>query len=423
MTRPAPQRWIPSVAAVGLLAALLLWANTGVSTSVLRLEAIHRVLELHSERMWRVRPGLDTTFEGTALRTDARGLRIGTPSPAAGTEDDTLQVLSLGASPTFGWGVEADETYAAVAEATLRGRGLDVEIRNAGQVGYASQQGLQLLEELLASETPDLITASWVVNDVDRLRFFLPNGRDDAHTEPPTPDRIARTNRSLHRWPHSALLRLQGRVNAKLAPMRSQRSAYELAHVRTTAAGYEANLRRLVQLGAERHIPVVLIVLPFHLPEAVPPEPPGLAASLARGREAVESGRLDEARGILERAAALDPHSSEPPYWIGRLHEARDSAAEAREAYAEAYRALINHCVRDAHRYNAIMRSVAAESGTPLVDTAPALGLERAAMDRYLPGDYIHPNAQGHRAVGLCLAPVIERTLAGDGLGLVQECE
>jgi lysophospholipase L1-like esterase len=298
-----------------------------------------------------------------------------------------------------------------------------VTFRNAGQVGYSSQQGLQLLEELLESETPDLITASWVVNDVDRLRFFLPNGRDDAHTEPPSPAQVARTNRTLHTWPLNALLHIGGRVSAKLAPLRSQRPAYELAHVRTTPADYEANLQRLIRRGQERGVPVLLIVLPFHLPAPVPPEPAGLEALLQRGREALEAGAPQQARIALERAATLDPYGSEPAYLLGRLHEAQGQSALARKAYARAYEALIHHCVRDAHDYNAIMRRVAQQTGTPLVDAVPALGRDRAKMSRYVPGDYIHPNAAGHRALGLCLAPAIGRTLGGDGIGLVQECE
>ncbi len=427
MSRARSWRWAPSLVSAALLVALVAWGGTGIPASTLRLERIQAVLELHPERFWRVRPGLDVDFEGARVRTDARGLRQG-PEPAAlpthgARPERPLRVLSLGASPTFGWGVEAEQAYPAVAEALLRSRGHDLEVTNAGQIGYAAGQGLALLEELLAVEQPGLITASWVVNDIDRLRFFLPNGRDDASTAPPSPGEAARMNRALHTWPWAPLRRWRSGVQAKLALRRSARPLYELAHPRTRPEGYRAALTRLVSIGEQRGIPVVLVLLPFHLPEEVPAAPAAAAPLLEQGVEELMACRVEEAGAAFEQAVELDGLGSAPWYWRGRVHEALGETGLAREAYARAYGSLIHDCVRDAARYNDIMATLAAELGVPLVDTRPALGQRSARMDRHLPGDTIHPNVEGHAAVGRCLASALDAVSRGEGAGLVLACD
>lgn len=63
----------------------------------------------------------------------------------------------LGDSQTYGAGVEAGEDYPAVAERTLRGRGLDVEVINAGLSGYSSRQAHRLIQTKLLAFDPDFV--------------------------------------------------------------------------------------------------------------------------------------------------------------------------------------------------------------------------------------------------------------------------
>ncbi|MDX1650569.1 MAG: GDSL-type esterase/lipase family protein, partial [Myxococcota bacterium] len=134
------------------------------------------------------------------LRYNAPGVDYGHHSPdvdvrfrinAQGMRDDRdfayakppgrQRILSLGDSFTAGYEVEADETFSAVLERTLRDRGLDVEVLNAGVSGFSTAEAYLYLERELWRYAPDVVVVSFFGNDlVDNVRtglFAVEDGR------------------------------------------------------------------------------------------------------------------------------------------------------------------------------------------------------------------------------------------------------
>jgi len=123
---------------------------------------------------YRLRPNLSratvNTFSELSLKRDirwtltsnARGYR-GALRPYA-KPAGVRRVVCLGDSSTYGWGVEADETYAVQLETMLSRSGERWEVINLGMPGYTSVQGALLIDEALSYE-PDVVTVSFGSND------------------------------------------------------------------------------------------------------------------------------------------------------------------------------------------------------------------------------------------------------------------
>lgn len=116
-----------------------------------------------------------------AIRINGQGLRDRTfsPEPPAGA----LRVLVLGDSQTFGYGVEAEQTYPKLLEAELsRELSRPVEVINAGVPGTGTAQQLHFLEEAGWALKPDMVIVGvFPFNDLgdnglSRL-FAVRNGR------------------------------------------------------------------------------------------------------------------------------------------------------------------------------------------------------------------------------------------------------
>lgn len=115
----------------------------------------------------RYRPGavaIHRTPEFTArYEIGSDGRRV-TGTPAADTA--AVRVLVLGDSFTFGAGNESDRVWTAVMENSLRERGLNVEVWNAGVEGYDTRSELLLLQRLAPVVRPHVVVVGFLANDV-----------------------------------------------------------------------------------------------------------------------------------------------------------------------------------------------------------------------------------------------------------------
>lgn len=423
MTRKRRPFWrIFWVALLLLVVGLGFWASHDMSPDLARLERILALLERDADLLWRQRSDLDTTFEGAGVLTDGDGFRLVSSAsdyPAGGPEP---KIVCMGASPTFGYGVAAQEAYPHLTEALLQEQRPGAQVLNAGQIGFSSWQGRRLFEAYIDAWAPDLLTVSYVVNDIDRWRFYGSDGKSDDDTEPPSAFGAWMSSAVNGFAPTAWLIRHRNRILAKLFAGVSQRARYELAHVRSSAESYERNLRWFRQECQSRGLPLVFIKMPFRLPYAVPDADPRMASQLENAARLLDEEKVSDAMALIQEALTWDAEGSRVHYLHGRLLEIAGDDEAAREAYAKATHNVIHDCARDARTYNAILERVARETGTPLVDPTKALGADQADMALFLPGDYIHPNVEGHERIAACLTSAVRRVLDGDATGFVETC-
>jgi GDSL-like Lipase/Acylhydrolase family len=97
------------------------------------------------------------------------------------------RIVCLGDSFTAGYEVQQEETFASVLERELQGRGLNVEVLNAGVSGFSTAEEVLYLERELWRYEPDCVVLSFFANDLaDNLRtglFGLEEGRAVARAE------------------------------------------------------------------------------------------------------------------------------------------------------------------------------------------------------------------------------------------------
>lgn len=80
-------------------------------------------------------------------------------------DTDARRVLVLGDSFAFGWGVEADETFAALVDDAAP----ELAVFNAAVSGYGTDQQRLLLERLVPELRPDLVVLVFCWNDLDEI--------------------------------------------------------------------------------------------------------------------------------------------------------------------------------------------------------------------------------------------------------------
>jgi lysophospholipase L1-like esterase len=125
-----------------------------------RLDKITKIIEPHSKRFWRGKPNYQGIFFDAMVKHNSLGLRS--------REDiSKTDILVLGASPSYGWGVEYKKIYSSLIEEKLK-----VRVTNASNIGYTSFQGKLLLNDLLSRTKPKIVIIAYVINDGDRYRFF-----------------------------------------------------------------------------------------------------------------------------------------------------------------------------------------------------------------------------------------------------------
>jgi hypothetical protein len=114
----------------------------------------------------RLAPGYDGWFAGVPVRINSLGFRD-RRDYALDKPPNTLRILVLGDSVTFGHGTLDDTTYPYLLEQRLRGWRPDVnwEVWNLGVPGYNTRQELDYLKEIGPRAQPDVVVVGFYPND------------------------------------------------------------------------------------------------------------------------------------------------------------------------------------------------------------------------------------------------------------------
>jgi len=332
---------------------------------------ITAILRQDTELFWTQKPGLNTEFAGTPLKTNALGFRGREPGPKrAGVK----RIVIMGASPAFGWGVREEDSYAALLESALTKAGKETEVINASIIGYSSWQGLKLLDMTITGLQPDLLIFAYGVNDVDKYRFFRTSDLGDKELGPKSAVMTAAENFlgssrfvALYR---RLLFRLLG-INRDLygAPG----TAFKKTR-RVPEAHFAENISAFAQKAAALNIKVLFATSPF-----IPPPPAAAEAEALYNRALLAKGE--------ERTA-----------WFKKM--------KAAELYG---------CYRSMRAYNETLRRLTEKRGLAIADLEKAFsaadGGQRPAYFLAPAFDFVHFSPQGHKAAASLMTPLILKML------------
>ncbi|MDP7421113.1 MAG: GDSL-type esterase/lipase family protein [bacterium] len=367
------------------------------------LDTILAFLKQDPELFWRQRPNAQVSFQNVAVTTDRFGFRNSRLPDSK--ESGTFRIICMGASPTFGWGVDYDKIYSSRLAARLKKEySGTVEVFNGSVIGYTTHQGLRLLKKHVVKLQPDLITVSYVLNDLDRYRFFRSTGTPDRSLSSSNPVIIGIKNMLFR----SAFLRLVEKLSFHLSARnvgfdKFKTNIYFPGARRVPPEHYTENLNHIIEFAREKGIKVLLLKMPVNLPS--PEQLPETAitqanALLQKALKLAETGRHDEALVKLAEAVKINKYLSEAYYWLGVCSRKKGDTEEAVNNFQKAKDMESFRCGQDGHLYNRLMAELAVKNGLPLVDVVSAF---RAFQDEYLfvdpKADPLHPNARGHEII------------------------
>ncbi|SMC76453.1 Lysophospholipase L1 [Desulfocicer vacuolatum DSM 3385] len=174
-----------------------------------------------------------------------------------GTLDKKIQIVTLGESTTFGWGVGEYETFPYFLMQAF-GPGENVQVINGGVPSYTSSQTLAYLQEIV---TGDVINAQWILINIlwnDIWYSTIGNWHPDilVYQKPP----------GWMSWivDHSCLARIliMGAGSKEKAVDRFNPAALDQ---------YEKNIEQMILLCQRNKIPLAFVSPPFdadHMPES-----------------------------------------------------------------------------------------------------------------------------------------------------------
>ena len=279
-------------------------------------------------------------------------------------------------------------------------------IVNCGGVSYASYRLTPVLREVLRYQ-PDCIVLMTGHNEFleDRELKFSERSSTDFRTA----ELLRRAFRS-HRVEPRALLPEE--VDA-LLDYEGGLEAYDLdlKWRDDVATQYERNLRAMIALCREAHVPLVMIapvsnvrdIPPFkvaHGPNVTVDDLDRWQTACAAARAAVQETppNLTAAAKHYERACETDPWHAGSWFELGRTYDALHRHAAAATAYQRAVDADV--CpLRMTSALNAVLRRVSAETKTPLIDFCERIKNEsrHGMVDSQWMLDHVHPTIAGHQ--------------------------
>jgi len=352
---------------------------------------------------WERRPHFSGRLSGEGLphepgqhirHFDANGLFTIDTEQAANRKD--LQIVTIGDSSTFGWGVPPQATYSELLDSFLP----DVSVINLGLNGYSSYQGYKILQKYAPLLRPKIIIVAFNFNDRGCVL------REDGIDSDATFSRVARSQQLRQTIQRSHLFRILKSLLIKLGMPQAAATLQQPVVVedvrklqaRVSPERYRANLMNILRLAEGWDAAVIFVVLKDN---------PAYTQYLRRGIELSERLQYDKAVRELQIALHLqNPFSEVARRYLATAYEKLGAVEEARRV-ARLDNPHPGKAVYTDEEYNAVMRSVAKDHGVRVVEAGQALD-EDPSM--YL--DSIHPDGRGHQKIAELLHPAVTELLS-----------
>lgn len=378
------------------------------------LHDILRLLKQDSVLFWKQKPNLNTEFKKQKVVTNKIGFRAHEIQ-----EKKKTRIICLGASPTFGYGVKYEDTYPFVIENLLKQNNYDVEVINAGEIGYSSYQGLCLFKKEIIYLKPDIITVSFVINDIDKYRFFRSSSLYDNQLKP-LPELVVTMNNFVYDLNFFKL------VNKILLSNLSKRMQYYGKNYnnqynenrRVSLKQYEKNLNAFIDFAENNNIKIVFMVMPVNLPTKpkINDDEKNKIENLITALEnKLRQEDYAECKRILSKILKIDTFSAKTHYYLGVLAEKENKFALSDQYFEKAKNFEVFDCATISLEYNEIMRKVASARNIVLCDCAKEFKNHRNCDSLFVDPKYdcFHPNDKGHKIIADTLTEKIINNFKG----------
>jgi lysophospholipase L1-like esterase len=398
-------RWLSlqALVTIGLLVSLEATARL-ISTVHQNLTLEPTWFAYSADLGWERRPhftGLDDCGEHRAFGD--QGLLVQDVARLQEPGPRKFRALFLGDSNTYGYCLDADDTFVAAANRRLA----HTHSLNLGVSGYSSYQGYQALLHYGDQLKPDIVFISFNYND---RRLVLDADSADSRE---TFERMHMAGRVSALSDLSYIFRGARYVMEKLSPPAPAMLGYvpkaDLGALRprVDAASYRDNLTGMVRWTRERGIAVVFIMLGDN---------PDQTYMLKEGIRLLSEGAHQAAIDMLE--AGLEEGGDESFAMLMRLHLAKAYEAAGRSAEASRVR-VVDDLFAGLHGgqpialdsdYHRIMQHIATEMDVPVIDAASKLNNDASMFF-----DHCHFDTRGHEAVSGLVVDAIEKVKATAG--------
>lgn len=260
--------------------------------------------------LFELKPNLTAQIVGRRVVTDSSGFRIA--ESARGDMSPAINILGIGDSVMFGWGVSGDETYLSRLGPLLAERlpGTNWRTINTAVPGYNTAIEVETLFAKGLSLDPRLVVLGWVNNDLDLPSFLRP-----------LPSSLDFGRSFLVEWVLARLSdRRQGLYNGpQITPGSADAADYvaRLPQDHRSLVGYgalENAMRRLAAAASEHRFEVVVLVHrgtgPSILKDLCGKHGFFLVSAQRKKRRFMRARGIDEEAGSVLTLSARDAHPS-----------------------------------------------------------------------------------------------------------------
>jgi lysophospholipase L1-like esterase len=345
-----------------------------------------------------------------------------------------FRIFCLGGSTVQGRPFAIETSFTTWLEISLEAAERDRrwEVVNCGGISYASYRLVPILQEVLSYEPdlivlytghnefledrtygqvkymPEIIAYPWEL--LLRTRTYNVLRQGYVRLRGPSGD-VPREDRPILASEADAILEYRGGLEQYHRDEKWRRDVIE---------HFRYNLRRMVQITQDAHVPILLVNPVCNLRDCLPFKTQhrhGLAAEeLARWESLVtEAGKCQgtdmvRAVALLKQAMAIDDQHAGLHYLLAKCYDAMGMTEEAHRSYLQAKE--LDICpLRILEPMNQAILDVARQTDTPLVDVRKMY--EELSGDgipgSYLLVDHVHPSIPGHQLIANALADELVR--------------